>query len=86
MKRRDILVGGAAATASLACAPAIAQTQPEIKWRLTSGFPKSLDTIDGAADIFARGGGLALSARRTDGANVMGQVAAFHGSLRRAQE
>ena len=32
-----------AATATLA-APAIAQTAPELKWRLTSSFPKSLDT------------------------------------------
>ena len=27
---------------------------PEIKWRLTSSFPKSLDTIYGASEIFAK--------------------------------
>ena len=27
---------------------------PELKWRLTSSFPKSLDTIYGAAEIFAK--------------------------------
>jgi TRAP-type mannitol/chloroaromatic compound transport system substrate-binding protein len=43
----------AAATATLA-APAIAQSNPELKWRLTSSFPKSLDTIFGAAEVFAR--------------------------------
>lgn len=60
--RRDFLasagtaaVGGLAAqtiAASLA-APALAQTAPEIRWRLTSSFPKALDTIHGAAPIFA---------------------------------
>jgi len=34
--------------------PAIAQIAPELKWRLTSSFPKSLDTIYGAAEVFAK--------------------------------
>jgi TRAP-type mannitol/chloroaromatic compound transport system substrate-binding protein len=34
--------------------PAIAQSAPEVKWRLTSSFPKSLDTIFGGAETFAR--------------------------------
>ncbi|MGX5667465.1 TRAP transporter substrate-binding protein [Rhizobium daejeonense] len=42
---------GAAASAALA-APAIAQENPKITWRLTSSFPKSLDIIfDAATDI-----------------------------------
>jgi TRAP-type mannitol/chloroaromatic compound transport system substrate-binding protein len=43
----------AAATATLA-APAIAQSMPEIKWRMTSSFPKALDTIYGAAETFSK--------------------------------
>ena len=43
---------GAAATVALA-APAIAQTTPKISWRCTSSFPKSLDTIFGAAQTMA---------------------------------
>lgn len=35
-------------------APAIAQTAPTIKWRLASSFPKSLDTIYGAADDLSK--------------------------------
>jgi TRAP-type mannitol/chloroaromatic compound transport system substrate-binding protein len=58
MQRRDFLkkagaglaVGGAAAVVS---APAIAQANPTVKWRLTSSFPKSLDTIYGGADVLA---------------------------------
>jgi len=35
-------------------APAIAQDKPEIKWRLASSFPKSLDTIYGGADVLSK--------------------------------
>lgn len=44
-------VGAAGATAL--AAPAIAQESPKITWRLTSSFPKSLDTIYGAAETMA---------------------------------
>ena len=55
MKRRDFLKAGTAGAAATAiAAPAIAQTSPEIRWRLTSSFPKSLDTIYGTAETFAR--------------------------------
>ncbi len=56
MKRRDFLKAttvGAAASAAVA-APAIAQSSPEIKWRLTSSFPKSLDTIYGGGEQVAK--------------------------------
>jgi TRAP-type mannitol/chloroaromatic compound transport system substrate-binding protein len=58
MQRRKFLrtagVGGAAAvTAGTLAAPAIAQALPELKWRLASSFPKSLDTIYGAGEDFA---------------------------------
>ena len=59
IKRRRFLktagTGGiAAAAATMLTAPAIAQSAPEIKWRLTSSFPKSLDTLYGASEIFAK--------------------------------
>jgi TRAP-type mannitol/chloroaromatic compound transport system substrate-binding protein len=55
MKRRDFLKAtGAGLAASAVAAPAIAQSAPEIKWRCTSSFPKSLDTIYGAAETFAK--------------------------------
>jgi TRAP-type mannitol/chloroaromatic compound transport system substrate-binding protein len=56
--RRHFVAGAAvAAPAAIAAsfpAPAIAEAQPEIKWRLASSFPKSLDTIYGAADDIAK--------------------------------
>lgn len=55
MKRRSFLTAaGVGMAASTLAAPAIAQSQPEIKWRLASSFPKSLDTIFGAADVIAK--------------------------------
>ncbi|HYD98086.1 MAG TPA: TRAP transporter substrate-binding protein [Alphaproteobacteria bacterium] len=55
MKRRSFLTSaGVGVAASAVAAPAIAQSQPEIKWRLASSFPKSLDTIYGAAEVIAR--------------------------------
>jgi TRAP-type mannitol/chloroaromatic compound transport system substrate-binding protein len=58
MKRREFLkaagLSGATAAAAGVAMPAIAQTMPELKWRLTSSFPKSLDTIYGAGETFAK--------------------------------
>ena len=55
MKRRQFMGAAGAGLAAAAIAkPAIAQSSPEVKWRLTSSFPKSLDTIYGAAEIFAK--------------------------------
>src|SRR5215216_4865764 len=55
MKRREFLkCAGIGLTASAVAAPAIAQSMPETKWRLTSSFPKSLDTLWGAAEVFAK--------------------------------
>ena len=59
MQRRKFLrtagVGSAAvAAAGTLAAPAIAQSMPELKWRLTSSFPKSLDTLYGGAEFFSK--------------------------------
>jgi TRAP-type mannitol/chloroaromatic compound transport system substrate-binding protein len=55
MKRRNFLAAsGAGLAAAAVAAPAVAQSSPEIKWRLTSSFPKSLDTIYGGAETIAK--------------------------------
>src|SRR5262249_26194619 len=55
MKRRQFFtaLGGAAAVATIA-KPAIAQSNPTIKWRLTASWPKSLDTLYGACETFTK--------------------------------
>jgi TRAP-type mannitol/chloroaromatic compound transport system substrate-binding protein len=55
LKRRAFLQGAVVASgASAISAAALAQTAPQVKWRLTSSFPKSLDTIFGTAQILAK--------------------------------
>jgi len=59
MQRRRFVtaaaLGGAAlgSAASVLPKPAIAQSMPEIKWRMPSSFPKSLDTLYGGAEFFS---------------------------------
>lgn len=54
-RRKILAASGAAAAASTAiAAPAIAQSMPEVKWRMTSSFPKQLDVIYGAALVLAK--------------------------------
>jgi TRAP-type mannitol/chloroaromatic compound transport system substrate-binding protein len=55
MKRREFIkTAGVGLAATAVAAPAIAQSMPEVKWRLTSSFPKSLDTLWGAAETFSK--------------------------------
>lgn len=55
MQRRDFIKNATIGVAAGAiAAPAIAQSNPTINWRLASSFPKSLDTIFGAAEILAK--------------------------------
>ena len=56
MERRSFLKKTAAGAAVTAAAiPAVVSAQaPAVRWRLASSFPKALDTIFGAADVFAK--------------------------------
>jgi TRAP-type mannitol/chloroaromatic compound transport system substrate-binding protein len=55
MKRRQFLQAAGLGLATTAVAkPAIGQTNPTTKWRLTSSFPKSLDTLYGASETIAK--------------------------------
>jgi TRAP-type mannitol/chloroaromatic compound transport system substrate-binding protein len=72
MHRRKFLAfsTGGAATTALA-APAIAQSTPAIRWRMTSSFPKSLDITYGAGETFGK-----YVSDLTDGKFVIQQFAA----------
>jgi TRAP-type mannitol/chloroaromatic compound transport system substrate-binding protein len=55
MKRRQFLTAlGAGAAAATIAKPAIAQSAPTLKWRLTASWPKSLDTLYGACELFTK--------------------------------
>lgn len=68
MDRRSFLGRGAlgsavAAGAAALAAPVIAQSAPRLRWRMTSSFPKSLDTLFGSGEKFGR-----MVSEATDGA------------------
>ena len=54
MNKRRFLHAGVAATAAAVSAPALAQASPNVRWRMASSFPKSLDTIYGGGEVLSR--------------------------------
>jgi len=73
MRRRAFIASGGLglAGAAVLAAPAIAQSQPEIKWRMATSWPKSLDTLFGAAEF--------LSKRVADATDNQFQIRVFAG-------
>src|SRR3982751_6725420 len=55
MQRRSFIhKTGLAGVLAAGAAPAIVHAQANIRWRIASSFPRSLDTIFGAAEVFAK--------------------------------
>jgi TRAP-type mannitol/chloroaromatic compound transport system substrate-binding protein len=57
MQRRSFIQRAAVGTAGAAAviaAPAVVNAQAQVRWRLASSFPKALDTIFGAGEVFAK--------------------------------
>jgi TRAP-type mannitol/chloroaromatic compound transport system substrate-binding protein len=55
MKRRKFLAAmGAGAAAAAVASPAVAQSMPTLKWRLTASWPKALDTLFGACTLISK--------------------------------
>ena len=56
MKRRQFLkaAGAGLAASTAVAAPAIAQSMPALKWRMTTSWPKSLDTLYGGAELMCK--------------------------------
>ncbi|WKB53978.1 TRAP transporter substrate-binding protein [Eleftheria terrae] len=55
MQRRSFIRHtGLAGVLAAGAAPAVVRAQAALRWRLASSFPKSLDTIYGAAEVFAK--------------------------------
>jgi TRAP-type mannitol/chloroaromatic compound transport system substrate-binding protein len=53
-RRRFIHHSGLAGVLAAGAAPAMVHAQSNLRWRLASSFPKSLDTIYGGAELFAK--------------------------------
>jgi TRAP-type mannitol/chloroaromatic compound transport system substrate-binding protein len=72
MRRRALIAtGGLGLVGAALAAPAIAQSQPEIKWRMAASWPKSLDTLFGGAEF--------LSKRVAEATDNKFQIRAFAG-------
>ena len=55
MERRSFIrKTGLAGVLAAGAAPAIVHAQANIRWRIASSFPRSLDTLFGAAEVFAK--------------------------------
>ena len=55
MDRRLVIKNaGLAGVLAAGAAPAVVHAQANVRWRLTSSFPKSLDTLFGVSDVFAK--------------------------------
>src|SRR5947207_7200613 len=56
MKRREFLktAGAGLAVSTSVAAPAIAQSMPELKWRCTTSWPKSLDVPFSASETISK--------------------------------
>ncbi|MBE2263668.1 MAG: TRAP transporter substrate-binding protein [Burkholderiaceae bacterium] len=55
MDRRSVIKNaGLAGVLAAGAAPAIVHSQTAIRWRIASSFPKSLDTLFGVCDVFAK--------------------------------
>jgi TRAP-type mannitol/chloroaromatic compound transport system substrate-binding protein len=55
MERRSFMrSAGIAGVLAAGAAPAVVHAQANVRWRLASSFPKSLDTLFGAAEVFAK--------------------------------
>jgi TRAP-type mannitol/chloroaromatic compound transport system substrate-binding protein len=55
MNRRKFFKAATVTAASAAIAsPAIAQSAPAVRWRLATSFPKNLDTLYGACEMFSK--------------------------------
>ncbi|MFN9209442.1 MAG: TRAP transporter substrate-binding protein [Betaproteobacteria bacterium] len=79
MQRRSFIARAAAAAA--VAAPAVVHAQAQVRWRLASSFPKSLDTIYGAADVFSKQVSAATGGRFQISVHAAGELMPAFGVL-----
>ena len=86
MERRSFVKhAGVAGILAAGTAPAV-HAQQSIRWRITSSFPKSLDTLSGAAEVFAKQVTAASGGRLTVTAHPPGELVPAFGVVDAVQK
>jgi len=86
MERRSFVKhAGLAGILAAGTAPAV-QAQQVIRWRITSSFPKSLDTLYGAAEVFAKAVNAASNGRMNVTAHPPGELVPAFGVVDAVQK
>ena len=86
MERRSFVKhAGVAGILAAGTAPAV-HAQQSIRWRITSSFPKSLDTLYGAAEVFAKQVTAASGGRLTVTAHPPGELVPAFGVVDAVQK
>jgi TRAP-type mannitol/chloroaromatic compound transport system substrate-binding protein len=81
MQRRKLIQGaGLAGILAAGVAPAV-HAQAALRWRLASSFPKSLDTIYGAAEVFSKQVSAATGGKFTISVHAGGEIVPPFGVL-----
>jgi len=82
MERRLFVRGaGMAGVLAAGTAPAIVHAQTTIRWRIASSFPKSLDTLFGVCDVFAKAMGEMSGGKFTITTHAAGELMPAFGVL-----
>lgn len=74
-RRRFLTTAGLSIAAGAVAAPAIAQSAPEVRWRLSSSFPSTLDILWGGAQVFAQALSDSTDGRFTIEVHPAGEIA-----------
>ena len=75
MKRRQLIQqGGIAGVLAAGVAPAFAQSLPDVKWRLSASWPKSLDTLFGVCENVAKRVGEITSGKFQISTHAAGEI------------
>lgn len=87
MDRRSVIKNaGMAGILAAGAAPAVVHAQAAIRWRLSSSFPKALDTLFGSAEVFAKAVKNMSGGKFEISTHAAGEIMPAFGNLDAAQQ
>jgi TRAP-type mannitol/chloroaromatic compound transport system substrate-binding protein len=85
-RRKFLKSAGIAGVLAAGTAPAIVNAQETLRWRLASSFPKALDTIFGAAEVFSKNVSEATGGKFTISVHAGGELVPAFGVVDAVQQ